>query len=241
MKVIANYLPFDILQEEKMSAIIFEQLKPLFKNERLIKRVQDIRGKFKLPASGIKKFLGVTDKVTSLEEKRNKQKFENWMSLKFTDSELKSMRIKIKSNKEQYLKEVKALRQEFDLPSRYDNLFATMLIPFGKFPNSVGEHLAKCLVRVYKDNGENRIFIEIFGDTTKADVEKAWDLAELNNLKKRFKLKGGQFFRHKNYYEAMLYKNGQELLDEFNEPTRDYAHKNIIQYRMRQKQAKNSK
>ncbi len=239
MKLIGSYLSIDVPKTEKMSVSTFEQLESLFKNKIFIKRVQDIRDKF--PASGFKSLLGVTDKVSVVEEERYKRKVGEWMSLKFTDLELKSKGIKIKSRKEEYLKEIKKLRQEFSLPLRYDNLFVNMLIPFGNFPNGLSEHLAKCIVRVYEDKGEHRIFIEIFGDTSKVDLERAWDFARLKDLKKKFKLNGSQLSKHKTFYDAMLYANGQEVVDKYNEPVRDYAHKNIIKYRMRQKQANNSK
>jgi len=213
MKEISTITPADIDKSQRESVNIKKKLKGLFVNPKYQAQVEYIREIFNIPANGIKGFLGVTDKVSSDENKRNLAKFNNLMSLMYEDQDLKALKVSNKSKKRRYDEAIKRLRKQWDLPVRYQDVLAQWVVPYNKIPD-IYSHTYPALVKIYEDRGEKRIFIEIYGDTNKQDILKAWSMVKSNKLISKYKLKGSQLYRYKNYYEDILIEDGNTNLVE---------------------------
>jgi len=213
MKEISTIIPADLNKSKRESTIIHRKLKGLFLNPKFQTQIENIRKMFNIPANGIKDYLGVTDKVSREMERRNLAKFNNLSSLWYNDKDLKALRIRVKSKKRLYDEEITRLRRQFDLPIRYQDVLAQWIVPYNKIPD-IYSHTYPALVKIYEDRGEKRIFIEIFGDTNKQDILKAWSMVKSSKLISRHKLKGSQLYRYKNYYEDILIEDGNTNLVE---------------------------
>ena len=148
-----------------------------------------------------------------------------------------------KSRKEAYQKSIRELRTMFELPARYQKTLADDFIPYDRLPK-IGSHSVPCIIRVYDDCGEKRLFIEIFGDTKKQDVVRAWkDVDIIRNLKDvktketKHKFNGGHLYRYKNFYRDRLLNSDQKVVDKMGYPVPEddlsYDTKNIRKYRFR--------
>lgn len=221
MKEIETIIPIDLRDSKNIYQKITEKLQYLLRDPEFNEYVNSIRGRFKLPAYGIKRYLRLTDKVSPQEENKNRKKFLNLASLYHTDNELKALKIKVKSRKNKYENAITKLRCTFDLPMRFQNVLAHWFVPYGKIPE-VYSHTAPCLVRVFDDNGEKRIFIEVFGDTQKNDLKKSWESGRIDSLKIKHKLEGAQLFRYSNYYaDNLLIKGKRSLVKRLDEDLDD--------------------
>lgn len=189
-------------------------LRWLFQSKPFQKKARAMRGKFSIPAYGWKtaNIPKVTDALNSKEKSTNKKRFLAEMSLMYSQAELKAMRINTKSRKTAFEHDVKALRLEEKLPFPFQKLiefyilhdiWSSKLLPPG------------CIVRVFDDDGEKRVFLEIFGNTSVKDIKKAWGLIGIKQIKKRLQLPGQQLSDHDNYYRAKYVdKKGPEIDDD---------------------------
>lgn len=178
------------------------KLQYLFVNPEFKKEVNKIREKFKLPAYGIKSFLGVDNKASGEERLANRRKFMNLMALLFTNKDLKAQKLRIKSRKIEYHGEITKLRLRFDLPIRFQDHLAHMFIPYNKLPDSY-PHSAACLIRVFDARREKRLFLEIFSDTKKQDLIDSWQC--VCRARKDHNIKKGFFLGdYENYYLGRL-------------------------------------
>lgn len=235
MKQIQYLLSDDCYMQTDKGKGLSKLLAPLFKDKKFRKDVKTIREQFNIPACGFEPPLGVTDQVSKIEQERRLKQFKIEMSLRMDVCSLRAIKLAVKSRRKEYLKAVSLLRQKWFLPPRYDLILADSVIMLGRFPFA-GEHLAKGVVRVFRDGSENRIFIEIFGDTTRKDVEDIWNkVIKRMKLQKAYHLLGSHLYRHHTFYDAGNYENDEDLVDENILPVRDYAHKGTIIRRKRKK------
>jgi hypothetical protein len=247
VKEIDTLIPVDSTKIDKLHNDLSEKLKYLFSSPDFQKEVNKIRGKFNIRAYGIKRFLSVGDKVSKLEERKNLEKFNNLLSLMYDNRDLKALHIKKKSRKDAYQKSIRKIRMMFNLPIRFQKSLADAFIPYGRLPN-IYSHSVSCIIRVYDDCGEKRLFIEVFGDTKKQDVVRAWKYVEsIKTLpdvkdikKKKHKFNGGHLFRYKDYYKHRLIDSGQKPVDimGFQKSQDEFTdlpnfRKNIYKYRYR--------
>lgn len=233
MKLIETWIPSDYAQIQRNNEKIIKHLEYLFKNPEFVKSVEEVRRKFSLPAYGIKSFIGVTDRASRQQELANETKFHNDMAIIHSDSDLRSLRIGKKSKKNEFEKEIKRIRIRFDLPILFQGPLG-LLIRYGKFSAIT---TFPVMVRVYDDNGEPRIFIEIFGQTQKNDLEKAW--FQIKKLQEKYDFPGRHLHKYDNYYRSLLKemklkpvdKTGNEIADESFQL--DYNKDNIDKHRLK--------
>lgn len=64
---------------------------------------------------------------------------------------------------------------------------------------------------VQREDGENRLFLEIFASTTQEDLKAAWTLRRQRNLCQRYGLKGSHLFRYETFYREPMAAEGQYL------------------------------
>ena len=243
MKEIDTIIPVDLTEIDKLNNDLSEKLKYLFSSPDFQKEVSKIRGEFNIPAYGIKGLSPYRKVSESEERKRNLERDNNLSCLMYDDIELKKMNIKKKSRKEAYQKSIRELRTMFKLPARYQKTFADYFIPYDYLPK-IGSHSLPCIIRVYDDCGEKRLFIEIFDDTKKQDVVRAWkDVEDIKNLKDietgeiKHKFNGRQLYRYKNFYRDRLLNSDQKVVDKMGFPIPEddpnYYTKNIRKSRFR--------
>lgn len=199
MKEIEQVLPFNFEEIKKKHQDLYKKLKAAFKNPDVEKQIMKIREKFNIPASGIKR-PGFSSKHSPSERKTIHKIFLVLMALSHDDKKLKELKIKVKSRKTEYQGEITKLRKELKLPIRFQHDLAYSVVLHNKFPG-ISPCDSPCLIRIFDDDGEKRIMLEIFGDTKREHLLKAWKYLE--NLKREYALKGNHLFRYSNYYTDM--------------------------------------
>lgn len=200
MKEIGQVLPFNFKEIKERHQDLYKKLKVAFKNPDVEKQIMKIRDKFKIPAFGMK-CPGFSSKHSLDERKmRYRRFFLPFMALSHDDKKLKELRIKVRSKKTEYQKEITKLRKELKLPMRFQHDLAYSVVLHNKFPG-ISPCDSPCLIRIFDDDGEKRIMLEVFGDTKREHLLKAWKYLE--NLKGEYALKGNHLFRYSNYYADM--------------------------------------
>lgn len=237
MKEIDAIIPVDLTKIDKLNNDLLEKLEYLFLSPDFQKEVSKIRKEFNIPAYGIK---GLSSKVLENDN--------NLSSLMYDDIDLKKSHIKKKSRKDAYQKSIREIRTMFKLPASFQKTFADYIIPYGRLPK-IGSHSVPCIIRVYDDCGEKRLFVEIFGHTKKQDVIRAWkDVERIKNLKDvktgetKHKFDGSHLDKYKNFYRDRLLNSDQKVVDKMGYPIPeddlDYNTKNIAKYRFRKHNSK---
>lgn len=208
----------DIRQDQKAYT---SKLEYLFKNPEFFKQVRSIRAKFDIPAYGIKDY---------------QKNFELFARLSFEDEYLKTLGIKKTSKYQQLQKYITSLIENFELPERFRYALQDYVLG-NKFPTT-SSHLSRCCIRVYDDEGQKRVFIEVFGDTQKEDLVKAWP--DIKSTKTKYGIKGGHLFRYENFFRDKLIESGQKPVDKEGDSIEDdelqemgYEKKNVSKYRYR--------
>ena len=248
MREIANISLVDIKEIEKVQKKYKKKLEYLFKNPKFFKQVESIREEFGIYAYGIKSFIGVGDKVSEFAKKINYKKHVLISSLYYNNKELREMRLKVKSKKAAFQKRITKIIEDFDLPINFVGGMSNYILYNHKSLSSF-QHLSRCGMVVFEDNGKKRVFLEVFGHTQKEDIKNAW--SELKRAMKKCSLRGEHLFRYSDFYFHKLISDNLFPVDDmgydikndekFNEM--GPAEKNIYKkrYREYQKNKNNSK
>ncbi len=194
---------------KKTSKRVLQNLKYLFQDPEFQQRVRTIREQFRLPAYGIRSFLGVTDEATPDKIKANREKFENEMALTNDDRALRRFHIRRPSRAKQFQAEIARLSRDYDLPSRF-NEGLSIYVRYGSWP-IIYPHSSRVIATIREEAGTVRLSLEIFGDTKREDIKDAWP--EIERLKKEYGIKGAQLFRATNYYLAKMLAEGRRPID----------------------------
>ncbi len=198
-------------QQENLNKNYFEKLKPLFDSSQFQKRVNSIRGKFDLPAYGIKGYLKTTDRADKKQEEKNKKKLINQMSIEFDKDALKEIKwIKIKSKKKKFQAGITLLLKSFKLPERFREVLTHFVI-YNGWPvvSQSFSYTSRCRMRVFEDKGQKRLFIEIFGDTGREDLIRAWET--IKSMQEKYGIPGAHLFRYKNFYRDMFIDKNTDI------------------------------
>ena len=235
MEHICYYHPLDSNDMTKLKKLAIDfksKLGHLLKSKSFQNQIKTMRDKYNIPLNGIKHFK-VTDVLSDEQQRQCIEQYNNRMSICHNDNELKSFNINVKSKKKEFDNDLKKILRENELPVRFVNVLRSYIFYDQErfFYDSMGDHFSKSLVHIFKDGEDHRIFIEVFADTKKSHILKAWDQININELIKEYKLPGKHLFRATNYYETKRHMNGEEVTDEDGFEIRDYTQKNIMKHR----------
>jgi len=203
VREIANISLVDIKEIEKVQKKYKKKLEYLFKNPKFFKQVESIREEFGIYAYGIKSFIGVGDKVSEFAKKINYKKHVLISSLYYNNKELREMRLKVKSKKAAFQKRITKIIEDFDLPINFVGGMSNYILYNHKSLSSF-QHLSRCGMVVFEDNGKKRVFLEVFGHTKRNDIIKKDVWSELERAIKKYRLKGEHLFKYDDYYRHEL-------------------------------------
>ncbi|MCL5410450.1 MAG: hypothetical protein M1324_01195 [Patescibacteria group bacterium] len=132
---------------------------------------------------------------------KTKKEFETWLE---------------KNNNERYFNvTINCLINEYKLNEKYIEFIAHFLgFNYIILPSWKGN----CTIHILQD-GQNKLYIEVFGDTTKKDIDRAWNLIERKNLRsklsqyiKKFKPISTLSLQRRIYTMKKLGKKGRDFL-----------------------------
>ncbi len=208
-------------------------LKYLFEDKGFYDQVEVIRCRFRIPLGG-RPYPTAKTALEVLE-----RRLDNDLVLRHDRSTLKSLGVVGKrSLSKSFRQAVTKLRRAYELPCRFQYAVEDYVIN-GKWPK-YGAHASRTLIRYWKEQGETRLAVEVYGDTKEADWRKAWRFVE--RLQGELQLPGGHLFRHKNRYleDRVAGKRkrvdpvrGQQL--EENENAQDYVDRYRLASRARKR------
>ncbi len=206
-----------------------KHLKRFLNNSDVKAAIDAIRSRFDIPKNGKWYRLGVTDSATPEQGKYAKQQFECEQSLIFDQKDL-SGRIRRKSKKQDFQLAVAALRRmpDVNLPVRFQRALEVFVL-YGLFDRMI--HTVPYAVYVYSEGKENRLFIEVFGDTKQKHLRTVWQTFLLDNVIKRYKIKGGHLRSPNFFADREIFNRDASQGD----PEHDYDAINVKKHRFQKK------
>lgn len=202
MKEIEQIIPLNIEEFKKEREDSYKKLRFAFKNPIVEKELMRIRGQFDIPHCGMKSF-GFSSEDSLDEKKRKYKNFLVWMALLHDDKKLKELKLKRKSRKIKYQREITKLRKSLHLPIKFQEELAYSVVLRNRFSPTISSCDFPCLIQIFDDNEEKKLFIRVFGDTTIKDIIKAWPYIEKS--KKEHSIVGSFLSsKYDNYYLGKL-------------------------------------
>jgi len=191
----------------------FRIITPLLKNQEFFQQIERIRERFNISSGGMHPLLGATETATPNQLERNREKFENDMALTYDEQILKKFSYPaLRSRRRKFQAALTKLRRDWKLPARFQYPLAVYVRYYAKdglWP-TYGTHSARVLIRIQREHGELRMYLEIFGDTKKRDVIKAWNT--ISTLQRQYELPGQHLYRHEQFYNEERLAAGQKAV-----------------------------